>query len=821
MTAYDARQIADALAAYGIVGTRIGNIDAYPSRDAMIDDLLVLQELDEGAPVRAGGLWYQKQAGATIIPDMPDFVPEGQATLPHFGAKALDPSFDNKDAIDAALASGLSVEIVNPLKVPFIFWTSGGHIISTGSQLFHNGPTDLVVIKQLPGSNSHMFSTEDFETLTGTQSSDCPTDFRLSGFAIDGNYLDNPLAGTGAVELNSSGSTLRVYGYRYTVEVDCNNSAGIGFYSEFNGSVPDDEGLKTKGSFVDVTTNITKKEGIVWRGPSDIVARRFWPVRAGWLPFDVHGTIEPHSDLYYNADYDWYDKIDGMVFDNSVVPGQTYRYQGSCEFDYIHSVGHRNGIGNHVWGAPRLKGHYWMGESCLAGFRTEPEGARLQVAVMDAHNCSGYSNGGPNKIAGALPYIDFNHTKQSMIATLELKRRANSAGWRDTETGQIGLRLNSPHTTIPAIGYDGGGASGHAIWLNNRYMRVTGTAEGVGTETYPFETNLLVNPRDLTEAEWTEINLVATPTTLIETAGSASRALRQYVAVEAGKDYVFSAVGKEIAGSAKRYLVIQFSATFGSTRTAKFDLTTGVCTYATAGLVTGVDDLGDDGYRCWITHAAVTTGTADCRIGLADLGNVSTVTYTGDGTSGLDVQRTRFEVGTVPMQYIITDERPSSALVRDATAAADVGNEVSLSVNNCKVAFTSIGAADEEMIKINGRLQAGQTAFVGDIPTSFGSQRWAVSIDVNGVKKTTRQVVTFQLDETITTQQTVVVNHNFLYKPDYRQVTISTTDSGAMANGDMTNLALNATADSTLTFIGKLAAASTGGDPRIFSVKIE
>lgn len=70
-----------------VAGTA-GRLDAvYASRDELLSPTARLSSLADGDIVMAGGLFYERQAGATAIPDLPDFIPGASGVSPaHFGA---------------------------------------------------------------------------------------------------------------------------------------------------------------------------------------------------------------------------------------------------------------------------------------------------------------------------------------------------------------------------------------------------------------------------------------------------------------------------------------------------------------------------------------------------------------------------------------------------------------------------------------------------------------------------------------------------------------------------------------------------------------
>jgi hypothetical protein len=84
-----------------------GNIiTSFPTRGEM---LVNLQEQPEGTVWQAGGIFYQYQAGATVIPDMPDWIPVNDIVPEHFGVVGNDT--DESTTLQAWLDYGVGREL--------------------------------------------------------------------------------------------------------------------------------------------------------------------------------------------------------------------------------------------------------------------------------------------------------------------------------------------------------------------------------------------------------------------------------------------------------------------------------------------------------------------------------------------------------------------------------------------------------------------------------------------------------------------------------------------------------------------------------------
>ena len=63
----------------------------FPTRASLISAASILSSLPEGTVVQAGGLSYLKKAGATLIPDLPGYVPHGKESFGHYDGSYVEP----------------------------------------------------------------------------------------------------------------------------------------------------------------------------------------------------------------------------------------------------------------------------------------------------------------------------------------------------------------------------------------------------------------------------------------------------------------------------------------------------------------------------------------------------------------------------------------------------------------------------------------------------------------------------------------------------------------------------------------------------------
>lgn len=182
-------------------------------------------------------------------------------------------------------------------------------------------------------------------------------------------------------------------------------------------------------------------------------------------------------------------------------------------------------------------------------------------------------------------------------------------------------------------------------------------------------TNIVLQSQDISNASWAKSGASASSAVrMVESAAaSAAHYVAQTLNFTAGQTYCFSVEASEVSGSAKRYLVLYLNTSaFGTTLIAKFDLATGTVT-ATNGGTAGVIDIGGGKWVCWLVAAATATASAGIRLAMTNIGTGTGSTYTGDGTSAIDVTNAQIEVGTKPTSRIPTT---TAAVTRAADALA-------------------------------------------------------------------------------------------------------------------------------------------------------
>lgn len=139
-------------------------------------------------------------------------------------------------------------------------------------------------------------------------------------------------------------------------------------------------------------------------------------------------------------------------------------------------------------------------------------------------------------------------------------------------------------------------------------------------------------------------------------------------------------------------------------------------------------------------------------------------------------------------------------------------NDIRINAHNVSNILNLDGLVTTESFKIIGELNAGQTVVSG---TAIDMVNRGISLDiaarVNGVLATSYDVGRVNLDNTVTTEQTVTVNHNYFQIPDGAQISFNLYDPAPTYAGVMQYIYLQTITATQLTFVYKLASTGSGG----------
>jgi hypothetical protein len=135
-----------------------------------------------------------------------------------------------------------------------------------------------------------------------------------------------------------------------------------------------------------------------------------------------------------------------------------------------------------------------------------------------------------------------------------------------------------------------------------------------------------------------------------DTTASSTHFITQVIAFTAGTTYVLSAYVK---ADERNWFDFQLpSSIMGTIRNAFFDVSNGTLGTVTSGVTAAITFAGNGWYRCSVTFTPTASGSVSFAFLLADADN--SISYSGDGTSGLFVWGAQLEAGAFATSYIPT-----------------------------------------------------------------------------------------------------------------------------------------------------------------------
>jgi hypothetical protein len=180
--------------------------------------------------------------------------------------------------------------------------------------------------------------------------------------------------------------------------------------------------------------------------------------------------------------------------------------------------------------------------------------------------------------------------------------------------------------------------------------------------------NQVLYSEDFTNAEWIKTRSsissnstiapdgTLTADKLIEDTAAGSHFIQDSINYVAGQIYTLSIYAKADTRSS---ISIQMPGpAFTTIKSAFFNLSTGAVTNISTGATANIENVGNGWYRCSITSTATTTATASTAIGILAIG--TSISYTGDGTSGLFIWGAQSAIGSPA--YLPTTTTTNSGL---------------------------------------------------------------------------------------------------------------------------------------------------------------
>lgn len=231
------------------------------------------------------------------------------------------------------------------------------------------------------------------------------------------------------------------------------------------------------------------------------------------------------------------------------------------------------------------------------------------------------------------------------------------------------------------------------------YDPITHVCKGLLIE--EARTNLVKNSNTFDNATWTKTrsSVTADSTTSPEGITNADKLVEDtlnnthatslasgsYAAFTSGTSYTFSVYVK---AAERRGIRITFSSlAFTSNINAQFNLVNGSVVIKSAEITAGSESVGNGWWRLSITATSTTTASAPVSLFIAS-DDGATLSYQGDGVSGVYVYGAQVEAGAFPSSYIPTT---SAAVTRSADLASVTGTDFSSWYNQSEGTFVITG----------------------------------------------------------------------------------------------------------------------------------
>jgi hypothetical protein len=178
-------------------------------------------------------------------------------------------------------------------------------------------------------------------------------------------------------------------------------------------------------------------------------------------------------------------------------------------------------------------------------------------------------------------------------------------------------------------------------------------------QTTPASVNLLTFTQQFDNAAWTKTAATVTANTtvapdgtstadkLVETTAASAHTCRNTATVTASTTYTLTVYAK--AGE-RTWIAVDPVSPGVSNNITFFNLSNGTIGTSAAGNTAAITDAGNGWYRCTVTRTTA-VGQITCFAQFAPASADNTVSYTGDGTSGLFIWGAQLEVGSTATTY--------------------------------------------------------------------------------------------------------------------------------------------------------------------------
>jgi hypothetical protein len=155
----------------------------------------------------------------------------------------------------------------------------------------------------------------------------------------------------------------------------------------------------------------------------------------------------------------------------------------------------------------------------------------------------------------------------------------------------------------------------------------------------------------------------------------------------------------------------------------------------------------------------------------------------------------------------------NAALYRDAGGTNSYRNSrVDLTLKNCELNIETVGQPATEALNLTVEARSTDIVFTGTALDRNRQQMWRINALFGTAFKTTcGRTKSTTYDETIITEQTITVAHDWLFAPAVEQVSWSLSDSASISNAVVDYIRLNSVDATNLVFKVKLSAPATNG----------
>jgi hypothetical protein len=249
------------------------------------------------------------------------------------------------------------------------------------------------------------------------------------------------------------------------------------------------------------------------------------------------------------------------------------------------------------------------------------------------------------------------------------------------------------------------------------YDAATGNALGLLCEEQ--RTNLALWSEDLSNAVWSKANVTVSANSILAPVGSVtadkivedtatgSHEVSQPISLTVGVVNAISVYAK--AGERSRVRLAGRQATNWSVLPSGiFDLLTGTVVSSTGAQNAEITAVGNGWYRCTIFGSPSSAGVG-MIVGLVQSG--TTISYTGNGTSGLHVWGSQLEVGPAPTSYIPTTTaqvtRVADVISRALTTTN--ANAGSIFIEFDLTSYSKVG--NTPIVSLNAATQSSERGF--------------------------------------------------------------------------------------------------------------